>query len=68
MWPLPVESLKQTLLAAPKTLLIEGNSLSQMGDLIREQTGIKIESHYLRYDGRPFYPDDVIEKIKELLK
>lgn len=66
-WPLPVESLKKQLLSSPKTLLLEGNSHGQMGQLIREQTGHHIENRYLRYDGRPFYPDDVMQKIKELL-
>ena len=67
VWPLPAEFVKQTLLASPKILLLEGNSLAQLGDLIREQTGIKLEQHYLRYDGRPFYPEDIAGKIKEML-
>ncbi len=65
-WPAPTDSLKKHLLGAQKMLLVEGNSQAQMGQLIRQVTGIKIENKLLRYDGRPFYPEDIIEKIKEL--
>lgn len=68
IWPLPGESVTRTLTAAKKTLLLEGNSQAQLGSLIREQTGIKLDQRYLRYDGRPFYPDDIVNKIKEILE
>lgn len=65
-WPAPVDSLKKHLLGAAKMLLIEGNSQAQMGQVIRQETGIKIENKLLRYDGRPFYPEDIMVKIKEM--
>ena len=37
-----------------------------MASLIREQTGIEIKNKLLKYDGRPFYPEEIIEKIKEI--
>ena len=36
------------------------------GQLIAEKTGIFVDekNKILRYDGRPFYPEDIIEKIR----
>ena len=39
----------------------------QLGRLIREKTGIKIENRILKYDGKPFTSDELkgeIQKIK----
>jgi 2-oxoglutarate/2-oxoacid ferredoxin oxidoreductase subunit alpha len=66
-WPFPKENVENVLSKSKKILLIEGNSYSQMGALIREQTGIYIKDRYLKYDGRPFYPEDIIAKIKEVV-
>lgn len=66
-WPFPTEQVKEVLSKAKKTLLIEGNSQAQMGGLIRTHTGIDIANKYLKYDGRPFYPEDIKVKIREVL-
>lgn len=67
VWPLPVSYLESTFKKARKTLIIEGNSTAQMASLIRQETGIQFEHQLLRYDGRPFYPEDIMIKVKEIL-
>ncbi len=67
VWPLPVSNLLSTLKTAQKTLIIEGNSTAQMASLIRQETGMSFSHKMLRFDGRPFYPDDIIIKVKEIL-
>ncbi len=67
VWPLPAAQIADVLGSAKKTLLIEGNSQAQMGQLIRQETGVHLKDQYLRYDGRPFYPEDIKAKIKERL-
>jgi len=51
-------------------ILIENSSTAQLANLIREKTGIKIEdkNKILRYDGRPFFSDELKEEIKRRLK
>ena len=66
LWPFPKEEVARILNKAKKILLLEGNSTAQLGQLIRQETGIEIKNKYLRYDGRPFYPEDIIEKVKSL--
>lgn len=67
VWPLPVSNLLSTLKTARKTLIIEGNSTAQMALLVRQETGIQFEHQLLRFDGRPFYPEDIMIKVKEIL-
>jgi 2-oxoglutarate/2-oxoacid ferredoxin oxidoreductase subunit alpha len=47
-------------------ILVENSSTAQLADLIREKTGIKIENknRILRYDGRPFFSDELMKEIK----
>lgn len=51
---------------AKKLVMIEGNALHQGAQHILMETGIKIDHHINRYDGRPFYAEDVIQEIGKL--
>lgn len=64
--PFPRDFVKKNL-EGKKTLIVENNISGQLQDVIREQTGITFEHHYRRYDGRPIYAEDLIEKIREVL-
>jgi len=66
--PFAADTIKQALQAASKTLICEGNSEGQMRGLIREKTGVLIENAYLKYDGRPFTVEGMVEKIKSLMQ
>lgn len=59
------DEIKKEILKAKKVILIENNLTGQLGRLIREKTGIKIEKRILKYDGRPFTSDEL---RKEILK
>ncbi|VVB98702.1 2-oxoglutarate synthase subunit KorA [uncultured archaeon] len=49
------------------TIIFEGNSEAQMRALIFEKTGYYIEKAYLRYDARPFKPEEIAEAAKKML-
>ncbi|NTW22311.1 2-oxoacid:acceptor oxidoreductase subunit alpha [Candidatus Falkowbacteria bacterium] len=75
IWPFPnkkvTEAIKPVtgLLAKPKkVVLIENNSQAQLGQIIRQETGIEIKDKILKYDGRPFFPEELAEKINKLMK
>lgn len=57
-----------SLIKGKNLILIENNSTGQLGKLIREKTGIEIKNKILRYDGRPFYYDELKGEIKKRLK
>lgn len=62
--PFPSNEVENILKSAQKVIDIEGNHNGQMADYIRMKTGIAIKDRILKYDGRPFYPEDIIEELK----
>jgi 2-oxoglutarate ferredoxin oxidoreductase subunit alpha len=59
--------IKKEIEKANKVILVECNVTGQLGRLIREKTGIKIENRLLKYNGRPFHSDELNKLIKDLL-
>ncbi|MBI4052911.1 MAG: 2-oxoacid:acceptor oxidoreductase subunit alpha [Candidatus Diapherotrites archaeon] len=64
--PFPDREVGEFLNKAGLIVNVETNKMSQMAKLIREKTGIPLENHVNRYDGRPFDPDDLAEDIKKI--
>ena len=44
-------------------MVLEDNYMSQLGLLVAEQTGIQLHRQALKYDGRPFSQDEVVEAV-----
>ena len=65
--PFPAEKVKQAIDSAKRTVVIENNMTSQLNSLIREHCLRDVENKILRFDGRPFNPEDLYEEIKKLL-
>lgn len=65
--PFLAESFMLEIGKAKKTLVIENNKTGQFEGLIREKTGYTFENRLRKYDGRPFYPEEIIEKVRSLL-
>lgn len=59
MYPLRTEKLLQTLKLAKKVVLIEQNALGQLGQLIKLETGYDFTESFLKYDGRPFFIEEL---------
>lgn len=65
--PFPVEEVKSFLQSSKLTLLVEGNYTGQLGNLIKQNIGIDIQNKLLKYDGRPLYPDEIVNKIISII-
>ncbi|MEM3421143.1 MAG: 2-oxoacid:acceptor oxidoreductase subunit alpha [Candidatus Hadarchaeum sp.] len=63
--PFPGWEINKHLKLAKKVLLVEGNMTGQLGSLIAEHTGFRIENTVLKNDGRPFDQILLAERIKE---
>ena len=61
------DRIKEEIQKAKNIILIECNVTGQLGRLIREKTGIKIENRLLKYDGRPWQSDELNKYLKEML-
>jgi 2-oxoglutarate ferredoxin oxidoreductase subunit alpha len=65
--PFPVANVKRVLKSARKTIVVENNKTSQLSSLIREHLLITVDHKILKYDGRPFNPRELLQKVKEVL-
>jgi len=66
MNPFPAEAIKNKLSKDKYLLNVEVNYSGQMRDVIREKTGVEILDNLLKYDGRPIYPEEIINKVNEI--
>ncbi len=67
MRPFPAPELKEVLGRAKNLILVEENYSGQLGALICEQTGISIPSRVLKWDGRPFTQEELVEGLKKVM-
>lgn len=67
VFPFNTKMISEILSQSRKRIMIEGNSEGQFAKLIREQTGIMMDSFLLKYDGRPFYPEEIITKLEQIV-
>ncbi|NQT74290.1 MAG: 2-oxoacid:acceptor oxidoreductase subunit alpha [Chloroflexi bacterium] len=65
IWPFPIQTVPELLNNTKQSYVVENNATGQLAQLIRSETGIKITSSILKFDGRPFTPSYIIEKLKE---
>ncbi|MBW2983221.1 2-oxoacid:acceptor oxidoreductase subunit alpha [Candidatus Woesearchaeota archaeon] len=65
--PFPAEAVADRLNRAKLVLDVEHNATGQMADVIRMHTGLSVRHHLLKNDGRPILPEEVADKVRELL-
>lgn len=65
--PFHTKEVTELLNKAKKKISVEVNFTSVMAKLILMETGIAMDAHINRYDGEPFEPQGVIDRIKEIL-
>jgi 2-oxoglutarate ferredoxin oxidoreductase subunit alpha len=65
--PFPAGKIQEILKSAKKTIMVENNKTSQLTSLIREHLLIDVKHKILKYDGRPFNPESLVQSIRELL-
>lgn len=64
--PFPSKSVAEVLNNAKHVINLECNYSAQLGGIIAENTGIRIKDNFLKYDGRPFYPEEIVAKIVDI--
>lgn len=61
--PFPKEAFTKLAAGKRRLIMIEGNLMRQAERLIRENTGLEFTERMNRYDGRPFYAEDIIAYV-----
>jgi 2-oxoglutarate/2-oxoacid ferredoxin oxidoreductase subunit alpha len=66
VYPLKTERLIKFSAVNKNVVLIEGNATGQLGELITTKTGYLFQNKMLKWNGRPFYVEEIVEKCLEL--
>lgn len=62
--PFDAESFMTLARSAKRLVMVEGNAKGQAEGLIRQHTGLTFSERLNRYDGRPFYAEDIVAYVK----
>jgi pyruvate/2-oxoacid:ferredoxin oxidoreductase alpha subunit len=62
--PFPEKQLRKALMGVKKLISIETNGLGQLGQVLRSR-GIKVDDQILKYNARPFLPEEIKEKLRK---
>ncbi|PIS09633.1 2-oxoacid:acceptor oxidoreductase subunit alpha [Candidatus Beckwithbacteria bacterium CG10_big_fil_rev_8_21_14_0_10_34_10] len=62
VWPFPKKEVEEFIKTSEKCYSIEGNATGQLTSLIKQETGLTLQS-VLKYDGRPFWVEEIIKKF-----
>ncbi len=65
LWPFPGKEVVEALSNGQTSYVVEGNASGQMARLLRAETGITVTGKILKYDGRPFTPGYIVEKVNK---
>jgi 2-oxoglutarate ferredoxin oxidoreductase subunit alpha len=64
--PFPTDQLKKAMAGVRKLIAVEENATAQLA-VLAGRYGIMVDEKILRYDGRPFLPDDLLVKVQEMI-
>ncbi len=66
IFPLEPKVMKRAFRGSKVLVMVENNSTAQFAGLVREQSGMEMDFHLLKYDGRPFFPEQIAEEVAKL--
>jgi 2-oxoglutarate/2-oxoacid ferredoxin oxidoreductase subunit alpha len=64
VWPFPAEAAS-AMDRSGVNITVENNATAQMAGLIRRETGRKMTGSILKYDGRPFSPQEIRDRVRK---
>jgi len=65
IYPLREDVLPQEIRKNASLIGVENNATGQFAKLLRMETGLEIKERVLKYDGRPFTPQELVRIIQE---
>lgn len=65
LWPFPGKAVREEISRVTKWLTVENNYGSQLAGLIQEQTSLVPAGRIRKYNGRPFYGDELMDAIRK---
>lgn len=65
VYPLAADQITPLFEGTTPVVVVENNSTGQFAKLLHTEAGIVSEEPILKYDGRPFYPEEIVAAVKE---
>ncbi|MFH1785524.1 MAG: 2-oxoacid:acceptor oxidoreductase subunit alpha [Candidatus Micrarchaeota archaeon] len=66
LYPLDEKTVKKAVRGAKVTIMIENNSTAQFAGVLRETASVEMDFHLLKFNGRPFLPEQIADEIEKL--
>jgi len=63
VWPIDKE-IGKIINGFETKILVENNATGQLGQLLKSQFSVTFDKTILKYDGRPFFPSELMEELK----
>ncbi len=63
VWPISSQAVE--MLRDKRLTVVENNMTGQLAGLLKQELGLKIETNLCKDDGRPFYPEEIVQFMKE---
>ena len=67
IFPLPGKNRLKSRFQDVKIFAVENNFTGQFAGYFTQETGIPVHQKILKYDGRPFTPDNLLSRVKDAL-
>jgi 2-oxoglutarate ferredoxin oxidoreductase subunit alpha len=67
IFPFTARSFLEKIKKKAKVFAVENNYNGQFADIFARETGISIFHKILKYDGRPFAPQEIVAQVKDQL-
>lgn len=63
--PFPYKQMTEALKGVKKIICVESNAIGQLSQVLA-QNNIKVDKRILKYDGRPFYEEELEDQLKNI--
>ncbi|MDP2691296.1 MAG: 2-oxoacid:acceptor oxidoreductase subunit alpha [bacterium] len=67
LFPLDWDELKKLVSQFQKTLFVEGNQEGLLEGVLKQYCRFEPTDYHRRIDGRPFYPEELVKKVNEMM-
>ena len=68
LYPLKLSNLRKLTAKKQPMVLVENNAFGQLGKQIAQESGFVFKDKLLKYDGRPFFIEDILDYLTERIK
>lgn len=61
LYPTKIQTLLALIASGKRLILVENNQTGELGKILTEASGYQFKEKILKYDGRPFFVDDILD-------